>query len=216
MMSRFPKPPTLPHAGFLLIAMAVSLTPALGSDQSEREYPRVFRTFMPKAGPSAFAVELSDQVALCYDPLRGGINQLWNGGIDLSPTFQAKINHPAEIVGTVFYAEKLPHPLRLTNPDRPAHHRFKGYRYEKNAVVFEFTLGGLPVTETLRVSGDGRGLVREFVLPKEGGPAYYKLQAQPTAKVSVSGGSETKPGEWQFPEGSRFSIVIRPKTKNTK
>ena len=171
---------------------------------------------MPEAGPSAFAVELSENVAFCYDPLRGGINQLWNGSIDLSPTFQAKINHPAKIVGTVFYVETLTHPLRLTNPGTAAEYRFKGYRYEEDAVVFEFTLHGLPITETLRLSEDGRGLVRKFSIPKGGGPAFLTLQVQTAAEVSVSGGSEIKPGEWEFSEGSQFSILITPKAEHAK
>lgn len=207
---------SLTLVGFVLAAMAVSPPLASSSDQSEKAQPRVFRTFMPEAGPSAFAVEMSENVALCYDPLRGGINQLWSGSIDLSPTLQAKINHPAKIVGSVFYTETLTHPLRLTDPDSAAEYRFKGYHYEKDAVVFEFTVRGLPVTETLRLSEDGRGLVREFILPEGGGPAFLTLQAQPAATLSVSGGTEITPGEWQFDAGSHFSIVITPHAKPAK
>ena len=215
-ISRFLNLCTIPLVRFLLASMAVSPTVACSSDPPENGHPRVFRTFMPEAGPSAFAVELSEHVAFCYDPLRGGINQLWNGNIDLSPTFQAKINHPAKIVGTIFYAETLTHPLRLTNLGTTAEYRFKGYRYKEDAVVFDFTLHGLPVTETLRLSEDGRGLVREFSLPKGGGPAFLTLQVQPAANVTVSGGSEIKPGEWKFSEGSHFSIQITPKAKHAK
>lgn len=204
--------------GFVLASMAEPPSVAANLGQAQNDYPRVFRTFMPEAGPSAFAVELSENVAFCYDPLRGGVNQLWNGSIDLSPTFQAKINHPAKIVGSVFYTETLIHPLRLTKPDSAAEHRFKGYHYEKNALIFEFTLRGLPVTETLRLSEDGRGLVRQFTLPKGGGPAFLTLQEQPAATVSVSGssGSEIKPRQWQFAEGSHFSVLITPQAKPAK
>lgn len=182
---------------------------------SENDYPRVYRTFMPEAGPSAFAVELSTKVALTYDPLRGGVNELWTGQIDLSPSFQAKINSPAKIVGTVFYRETLSHPLRLTGPEAAPEHRLKGYRYKKGAVVFEFTLRGRLVTETLRLSEKGDGLIREFALPEGGGPAFFTLEPQPEAKVTVSGGTEIEPGLWEFPAGSLFSILITPHAKET-
>jgi len=216
MTPRFPRAYWPLPVVILLVAMAVPSMFADDSDRSENDYPRVFRNFMPEAGPSAFAVELSANVAFCYDPLRGGVNRLWKGRIDLAPTFQAKINHPAKIVGTVFYQETVRHPLRLTHPDSPAEHRFQGYRYDKDRVVFEFTLHGLPVTETLSLSEDGQGLVRGFSLPKGGGPAFFSLQAQPAAKVIVTGGSEIKPGQWKFPQGSRFSILITPKAPPIK
>ncbi len=192
----------------LFACCALSIGAALAGD--DVVYPRVFRTFMPEAGPSAFAVELSPEVALCYDPLRGGVNQIWRGSVGLTPTFQAKINQPAKLVGPVFYAERAIHPLRLGDPEAKPEHRFKGYRYEKDAVVFEFTLRGLPVAETLRLSADGRGVAREFALPASGGTAFYHSETQSAAEVTVTGGSEIKPGLWRFPEGGRFTLLIVP------
>lgn len=177
------------------------------------DYPRVIRTFMPDAGPSAFAVQLSPTLALCYDPLRGGVNQLWHGTIDLAPTYQAKINHPAKISGEIFYHETNLHPLRLGTPDAPPQHRFKGYRYADQAATFAFTLSGHPVSETLRPTPDGSGLVREFVLPKEGGPAFFNAEAQEKAQVTITGGQEIRPGQWRFEPGARVTMVIQPKSR---
>ncbi|MBG90009.1 MAG: hypothetical protein CMO80_24350 [Verrucomicrobiales bacterium] len=169
-------------------------------------YPRVFRTFMPESGPSAFVVELSSRLALCYDPLRGGVNRIWNGGIDLSPTRLAKINNFAKIVGKEFYRETRQFPLRLGKEGpRP---RFKGYRYLKDGIVFEFALGGQLVTETLRATKDGRGLVRELKLPNQ---AFFSLENQRAAEVTVHGGREVKPGQWQFEAGAIVRMVITPR-----
>jgi len=181
------------------------------SDSPSPKYPRIFRTFMPEAGPSAFAVELSPKLSLCYDPLRGGVNQVWSGTIDLSPTWQAKINQPAKIVGPVFYRETGKHPLRLSGSASAPRRRSRAYHYEEGAVAFEFTLGGRPVTETLRASEDGRSLLREFKLPAGSAPAFFRLEAQPDADVKVSGGKEVEPGLWQFAPGSPLTLLITPK-----
>lgn len=134
-------------------------------------YPRVFRNFMPDAGPSAFAVELAEGLTLIYDPLRGGINAAWLGGIDLAPTVQAKINEPADIVGEIFYRETMRQPLRRAGADgEEPERRFRGYRYESGAVVFESTIDGVAVTETIRALPGGSGFERVFA-PEPGAEA---------------------------------------------
>lgn len=195
----------------ILLLAALSVLAAAPADAgTEADYPRVFRTFMPDSGPSAFAVELSPSLALCYDPLRGGVSQVWKGRIDLSPTLRAKINEAAAVVGETFYLAEGTHSLRLGEPEAPPEHRFKGYRYEAGAVVFDFTLGGHPVSETLRADEGGRGLVREFAFPADGGPAFLRLEKSATAEIRVEGGTEVQPGLWRFPEGGKATVLILP------
>lgn len=177
----------------------------------EPPHPRVFRTFMPDSGPSAFAVELTPSLALCYDPLRGGLARAWRGRIDLDPTLRAKINEAAVVEGESFYMAEQVHPLRLGDPAAPAEYRFKGYHYQNGAVVFEFTLRGHRVSETLRAHGDG--LLRELVFPAEGGPAFLRVEPQKQASLQIRGGEEIEPGLWRFPAGGKASIEIRPKTR---
>ncbi len=191
------------------IVIFAGLLPWAAICEETADFPRVFRTFMPEAGPSAFAVELSPTVTLCYDPLRGGVSRIWAGRLDLSPTLRAKINEPARPEGEAFYTETLPHPLRLGDPSAEAGLRFKGYRYEGGAVVFTFTLHGHPVTETLRLSREG-AVERIFALPPSGGPAFFTVEAQDGAKIAVEGGTEISPGRWRFPEGGRFRLLIMP------
>lgn len=187
------------------------LAPARVSQGAE---PQVWRTFMPDSGPSAFGVVLGPELALCYDPLRGGVNQLWRGSLDLSPTLRAKINQPAAIQGDVFYQETTPQPLRAGVADEAPVRRFKGYRYEKGAVVFEFTLDGVPVRETLRATADGRGVEREWSAP-EGEVLFFHADTQPGALVIFSGAGEVKPGLWrhQGGEGKVLTMRILPKTE---
>ncbi len=206
----------------LLLATLLPFVAALSGDAgTEADYPRVFRTFMPNSGPSAFAVELVPSLALCYDPLRGGVGEIWTGSVDLSPTLRAKINGTAmprgEIIylatlGHAFYVPTLVHPLRLGDPAAEPEYRFKGYRYEAGAIVFEFTLRGHPVSETLRADEEGRGLVRELAFPEGGGPAFLRVEKQVAAEVHVEGGAEVEPGLWRFPEGGKATVRILPKT----
>ncbi len=197
----------------LILSLLFAAGSAVRADDHAPHYPRVFRTFMPEAGPSAFAVEMSAGVALCYDPLRGGVSQIWLGSIDRSPTLAAKINQPAKIVGEVFYRETLRYPLRLDQDGSKPKHRFKGYRYADGHVIFEFTVSGQLVSETLRIDESGRGLVREFSFPEGAAPFVFLLEDQDDAEVTVDGGKEVNPGEWHFAAGSTGTFTITPKKR---
>ncbi len=192
-----------------LLAAAVAASTAAGA--SDPPFPRVHRTFMPDAGPSAVAVQLTPDLGLCYDPLRGGVHRAWLGRIDLSPTVRAKINEPALVEGEVFLEERLVHPLRLGGAEAAPGHRFHGYRYEAGAVVFEFSLHGHAVTEALRPLADGRGFTREFAVPRGGGPLFLRVGESPRAELRVEGGEQTAPGLWSFPEGGRAHVTVRMK-----
>src|SRR5690554_4300524 len=103
----------------------------------------VFRTVMPDAGPSSFAIRFkSANLALCYDPVRGGINYLWKGDFNLEPTITGKIGQPTLIDGEPFYREKEWHPLRTSKtPDNPAY-RFRGYSLKGDTLEFRYTIDG--------------------------------------------------------------------------
>jgi hypothetical protein len=192
-------------APFLLLAFFSLPSAPLCAD----EYPRVYRTFMPDAGPSAFAVELPPQLALCYDPSRGGVNSVWRGGIDLEPTHQAKINAPAAVRGGVFYREIEASPWRLGTPEAVPERRLNGYRYEDGVVKFEFTLDGSKVVETLRE--DGGGLVREFDLSAVAQAALFRVEEQPEAVVEVTGATDAGGGWWRVEAGGAFSMRVSPR-----
>lgn len=200
----------------LILSLLFAAGSALRAGDPAPKYPRVLRTFMPDAGPSAFAVELSSDVAFCYDPLRGGVSMIWLGRIDHSPTLAAKINQPAKIVGEVFYRETLRYPMRLDQDESKPKQRFKGYRYADDHVIFEFTVSGKFVSETLRVDESGRGLVREFSFPEGADSFVFLLEDQANAEVKVDGGKEVKPGEWHFPAGSSATFTITTKEKNSR
>lgn len=189
------------------------LSCVLGAMNARAAEPLVFRTFMPDSGPSSFGVVLAPELALCYDYLRGGVNQVWRGSLELAPTWQAKINQPAKIVGVVFYAEKTVQPLRVNDAVKAPQRRFKGYRLEKHDVVFDFTLDGVMVHETLRAIDDGQCLERVWSAP-EGVTLFFHTEAQPEARTTFHGGEEIKPGVWRHVGGAGkvFTMRIQPKS----
>lgn len=199
----------------LLPTVLLSAVIALITSPARAGEPQVFRTFMPEAGPSAFGVVLGPELTLCYDPLRGGVNQAWRGTLDLVPTLRAKINQPAAVQGEVFYRETTLQPLRVGSPETTPVRRFKGYRYEKDAVVFEFTLDGVLVRETLQAMAHGNGVVRKWSVPV-GVFLFFHAEAQKAAGVSFSGADEVKPGMWRHEggDGKVFSMTIHPQTKS--
>lgn len=186
------------------VLLSLLFLPLLAAEPAGR--PQVFRTFLPDAAPSAFGVVLAPDLALCYDPLRGGINQAWRGRLDLSPTWQAKINAPAKLDGPVFYREQLLQPLRVGDPNHEPVRRFKGYRYAGDAVVFDFTLDGVAVSETLRQRE--HGLERIWRLAQPGTTLFFHAEAQPEADLQFSGGEEIAPGLWRTT--TTLTLVIRP------
>jgi hypothetical protein len=195
-----------PH---LLIILAASLGGFCGG----AEPPQVFRNFMPEAGPSAFGVVLGPELALIYDPLRGGVNQVWRGKLDLEPTRRAKINEPAAVVGAVFYQEATVQPLRVGSADAVPVRRFKGYRYEADTVVFEFTLDGVPVRETLRSRADGA--VERILSAPPGTVLFYLAEAQSGSQLTITRAEEIHPGTWQHEavDGKPLTLIIQPLEK---
>lgn len=194
-----------------LVLVSGLVTLAFGVGRGQDRQVQAFRTFMPEAGPSAFGVVLSSEVALCYDPLRGGVNQAWLGALDLSPTQRAKINEPAKIQGEVFYREATEHPLRIHDVSKIPGRRFKGYAYDQKGVTFSYTLDDVLVHETLLSMEDGRGLVRRWNIPS--GVTFYLItDPQTNAEVDIEGGIETTPGVWKFvgATGAALLMKIRP------
>ena len=183
-----------------------------GTGQSSERPTQVFRTFMPEAGPSAFGVVLPPELALCYDPLRGGVNRIWKGTLDLAPTLKAKINAPAEVQGTVFYSETTLQPLRANDVEKVPERRFNGYSYGKEGVSFDYTLDRIPIRELVRAICEGRGVERVFSFPSDV-TLYWLADAQANAEVRIEGGTEVSAGVWKISgaSGGTFSMKIHPR-----
>lgn len=175
----------------------------------------VFRTVMPDAGPSSFAIRFkSANLALCYDPVRGGINYVWKGGFNLEPTITGKIGKPALIDGEPFYREKEWHPLRTSKMRGNPAYRFKGYSLTEDTLEFRYSIdGGMNIRERITATVEG-GIRRDFEVERnDDSPENLYLHIEPqVAAMVVVDGAEILEEEWAVfgDEPLRnFSVTIR-------
>jgi hypothetical protein len=170
----------------------------------------VYRTMMSECGPSSFAVALGGDLGFSFDPGRGGVNYIWRGAfVDLEPTWRAKINHPAEVRGTILYRETVRYPLRLERAGREPRFQFKGYVMLPGAVEFHYLLDETLVREEIRATPDGHGLVRRFQVREAVERWTYALEPQTTARISAVEGAWNEARTALIgPRGREFSIRI--------
>lgn len=146
---------------------------------------QVFRTMMPDAGPSAFAVGLPGEIGFCYDPGRGGINYAWRGTfVDLAPTWKAKINEPAIVRGRIGYRETVRWPLRFNGASGDPRYEFRGYVLIADGIEFHYLLDGILVREEIRPADGGRAIMRRFQLSEACSAWRLAAEAQPESRIT--------------------------------
>ncbi len=176
--------------------------------------PAVQRTFMPDSFPGSIAITFPNGPGVCLDPVRGGINYVWDGDfVDLRPRWLTKQGAPARIFGDVFYREKLWQPLRLGSPGSEPHFRFRGYALKADGPEFHYEIDGRDVYETIRALEDGKGISRQFRIGPGKQSLWVNLEAQHGAEV-VARGVESDGNACCFPShaAGEFTIEIRRKT----
>jgi hypothetical protein len=166
------------------------------------------RTMMPEAGPSSFAVGLGKEFGFCYDPGRGGINYIWSGAfVDLSPTWQGKINKPATIRGEIIYRETGGVPLRLNRPTAAPNYTFRGYAYIPGGIEFHYSIDGIAVREEITPTTDPVGILRRFHLSDR--CEEWQLTVPPGSKVFSAEGKWDPAVQAFVGRGTReFSVRI--------
>ncbi len=173
--------------------------------------PAVQRTFMPEATPGSFAITLPDGPGLCLDPVRGGINYVWDGDfVDLRPRWITKEGQPARIFGPVFYREKEWQPLRAGAPGSPPDLQFRGYVLRDGVPEFHYVIGGRDVFESF-AAGRRRGdLLRHFRVGPGSAPLWLTLEPQAEADVVVTGlERDGARAVFAAPAGGVFTVEIR-------
>lgn len=151
--------------------------------------PRIERTYMPDAAPSAFAVGFSNGLNFCYDPVRGGLNYVWDGDfVDITSVRpgRGKNLRPVKLLGPVIHRETGPMPLRRGDPLRVPTVEFAGYRVGEDVIEFRYLLDGVLVREEIRPSTAGDGLQRRFRV--DGGNSeklWFVRDAQPPVELTM-------------------------------
>jgi hypothetical protein len=173
----------------------------------------VQRTFMPDSHPGAIAITFPEGPGVCLDPVRGGINYVWDGDfVDLRPRWLTKQGAPARIFGGIFYREKTWQPLRSGSPASEPDFHFRGYTLKDDGPDFHYLIGGRSVSETIRAGRGGVGIVRSFRVGAGQGPLWLNLEPQPGAEI-VLRGLERDGDRGCFPsaDAGEFTIEIRRK-----
>lgn len=157
----------------------VSEKDPFGGPASGPTYPRVQRIFMPDAGPAAVAVALDGKTSLCWDAGVCRLRYVWSGGfIDGYPYWRGNGSRTATLLGNVRYAE-AESPFGNEVPIQ-----FHGYEMVQGLPVFEYSAGGLEISESFKALPEGKGIQRHFKLMTR--PATpLKLRFPANDKVSI-------------------------------
>lgn len=173
---------------------------------------RVERTYMADAAPSAFAIGFANGVSFCYDPVRGGLNYVWDGGfVNLAPVRpgMGKLIQPAGLLGAVVYRERGAAPLRHGDPARVPLVQFQGYRVGDNLIEFHYTLDGATVREEIRPRPNGDGLTRRFRFDAPAASWWYLPGPQEGAPLSAPAGQPEAGGfRFDVAAGGEFTLEI--------
>ncbi len=173
----------------------------------------VQRTFMPDSYPGSIAVTLPNGPAVCLDPVRGGINYIWDGDfVDLRPRWITKQGETPRLFGDIFYSEKEWQPFRAGAPTAAPDFRFRGYTLRKGLPEFHYDIGGREVHETLSAGRDAQSLLRRFRVGPGKSPLWLNLEPQSKAEVIVRGlERDGQLGSFHNSAGGEFTIEIRRK-----
>lgn len=173
----------------------------------------VQRTFMPESHPGSFAITFPGGPGVCLDPVRGGINFVWDGDfVDLRPRWLTKQGASPRVFGEIFYRESAARPLSAGAPNREGSLQFRGYALTPAGPEFHWQIDGRDVFETLSATEDGTVLTRRFRVAAGATPLWLRLEPQPAAEVAVRG--LTRDGElasFPSPAEGEFTIEIRRK-----
>lgn len=183
-----------------------------------RAQPIVQRTFMPESYPGSFAITFPNGPGVCFDPVRGGINFIWDGDfVDLRPRWLTKHGAPPRIFGPIFYRETVWQPQRLGAPTRDASFQFRGYALKPEGPEFRYQIDGRDVFETLAAHPEGTGLARRFRVGAGDGPLWIKLEPQADAEITLTGlVREGDHAKFASSAAGEFTIEIRRKSRGER
>lgn len=159
------------------------------------EYPLLYRTFMPEAGPAAIVVGLTPTESYCFDAGKCYLRYAWTGGfVDNSEQWKGNGSKLSKIVGEVYWRENEPFPFRIKTLQQKPTVAFKGYTLQKRLPTFHYRLGAVKVTETLRWDETQMALIREWTFSAHAYPLFIHLPPQTGLSYQISGGN--RQNEW--------------------
>lgn len=151
--------------------------------------PAVVRTFLPDCSPAAIAIGLPGGQSYCFDAVDCRLRYAWRGEfLDNSPQWLGKGEQFARVTGRIYYRPTATARLRVGDPSEPAAVKWQGYHRVDGYPKLKYTLDGAEVTESPRVSRDGRTLEITYEIAKAKGPVTFVADADGGATVTADAG----------------------------
>jgi azurin len=152
--------------------------------------PELVRTFLPDCGPAAIAVGLPGGQAYAFDAGTCRLRYAWRGGfIDNSPQLLGKGDQFALASGRIYYRASDTARLRVGDTARPAAVKWRGTRWVAGQPQLLYTLDGAEVTESPRLSADGKNLEIAYEIAGADGPVTFLADADGGAAATASAGT---------------------------
>lgn len=170
---------------------------------------QVQRTYMPEAHPGSFAVTFPQGPGICIDPVRGGVNYIWEGDfINLRPRWLTKQGDPAKYYGKIFYSNEQHKPIRTETPDKESDYQFHGYRIINGNPEFRYSVNGILIKETLTPLKKAYGVKRHFQV--DGNESVWIIsEPQKDSAINLTGAERKGKYIYYNGEGDGFEMEIR-------
>lgn len=186
-------------------------TPLTGYLVKVTDEPVLVRTFLPECSPRGIAVGLPGGQSYCFDAAFALLRYAWRGEfLDAKGAWAERGGQVSTPLGPVWF-KATSHPLRIGDPGAEPRVRFRGYRLERGVPVFHYELNGVPVTEKITATRDGRGLQREFTLTGATGEITVRDPGAPGVSATTSVG-EFVNGRLRLPAAPtvQFTLTLVP------
>ncbi|GAB2587408.1 plastocyanin/azurin family copper-binding protein [Spirosoma areae] len=175
--------------------------------------PYLYRVFIEDAGSAAIAVHLPHQLSYCWDAGSCRLRYAWQGEfLDNTDFWKGHRDANVKILGSIFYRDKTPFPLRIGEDERRLVVKFKGYRLLNRFPEFHYSVNDVDVFELLLPKEDGTGLIRTFRLSNTDKPIWFTFTPDDGVDYATSTGEPiTDNIKLLFPQGGQFSVIMTKK-----
>lgn len=173
--------------------------------------PFLYRIFMDDSGPASIAVSLPQDISYCWDAGSCRIRYVWSGGfLDNTTIWKGHIDANAKILGSIFFRESSEYPIVIGKAEDIPTAEFKGYRFIDKYPEFHYQLNGIDVYELIKPKEDGKGVVRNFRIPKAGNTVWFTSKSLNGSQEFTSSAGKWVDGKLKLSaeEARQFSITM--------
>lgn len=179
----------------------------------ELKPPYYYRLYIEGASPAAIVAHLPGDLSYCWDATPCQLRFMWKDGfVDNTELWKGHKDAKAQIEGEFFYREDVSSILEIgLGSSIKKSIKFKGYRLiDSGYLEFHYSINDLDVFEQIREIKEGRGILRQFTIPKLQDQLIFNFTNQPGVSVYYKGSPISE--EYLLldrKEGKQFTIEFR-------